>query len=192
MSIKENMILATINLIERSEGNIEDVTSRMIAKEANVSVGLINYHFQTKENLVEVSIQRIIESVITAFSMEGKEGLQGISLVIKAAQEVFEFLFNNASVSQISIQGDFMHPQEVDNTVKSIRGFTYLFKQCTRDDMEAKKLAFTLTATMQSAFLRRCESKELFGYDFTSEEERAQFIEELIMRLGGNNKWIEE
>jgi AcrR family transcriptional regulator len=52
--IKETIIDATISLIESSGGLIENITMRAIAQKADVAVGLINYHFTSKKNLIDV------------------------------------------------------------------------------------------------------------------------------------------
>ena len=58
--IKEKIIDATVSLIESSDGLIENITMRAIAQKADVAVGLINYHFTSKKNLIEICVQRII------------------------------------------------------------------------------------------------------------------------------------
>ncbi len=65
--LKEQIINATIALIENSDGLIENITIRAIAQKANVAVGLINYHFESKKNLIEVCVQRIISHVMATF-----------------------------------------------------------------------------------------------------------------------------
>lgn len=63
-NVKEAIIAATIDLIVNSDGNIDEITTRIIAYKANTSVGLINYHYQTKDNLIEICVQQIIGNVI--------------------------------------------------------------------------------------------------------------------------------
>ena len=43
---KEQLIEMTILLIKKQQGNVNEVTIREICKECNVSVGLINYHWE--------------------------------------------------------------------------------------------------------------------------------------------------
>ena len=47
---KEVIIKATTELIQENDGNITKITSRRIAERAGVGLGLINYHFESKEN----------------------------------------------------------------------------------------------------------------------------------------------
>ena len=40
-----------------STEDVKDITIRRIAYHANVAVSAINYHFQTKENLIDLSVK---------------------------------------------------------------------------------------------------------------------------------------
>ncbi len=50
MDSKEAIIQATIALINENGECIDDITVREICKKADVGLGLINYHFGSKEN----------------------------------------------------------------------------------------------------------------------------------------------
>lgn len=58
---------ATTELIEQHNGNIKVITARMIAAKADVGLGLINYHFGSKEKLITECVQRIIGGVVAGF-----------------------------------------------------------------------------------------------------------------------------
>ena len=71
-NVKEVIIHATTELIRESDGNITKITSRKIAGRAEVGLGLINYHFGSKENLITICVQRIINNVVMCFSPDKK------------------------------------------------------------------------------------------------------------------------
>ena len=64
MEIKDKIMDVTIDLIKEADGNVDKITIREIAKRAGIGVGLINYHFQSKKNLVDICVQQIISGVI--------------------------------------------------------------------------------------------------------------------------------
>lgn len=66
-SKKERLIEVTIELLKRHKGNVNEVIIREICKECNVSVGLINYHFKNKEQLITLCTQKIVFKVIENF-----------------------------------------------------------------------------------------------------------------------------
>ncbi|MGL6198699.1 MAG: TetR/AcrR family transcriptional regulator [Lachnospiraceae bacterium] len=181
---KEIIISKTIELIENSTGNIDEITTRTIAEKANVGVGLINYHFQTKDNLIEICVQRIIGKVISTFSPINTSYKNNMERLIAWAIQVFDFLFENQAVSRISIIGDLSHFSPNNNTDKSKKGFMLAIGD-DMDSKEKKLLAFTLTSAMQGAFLLSNDSKEVLGYDFSDKADRDRYITNLVTMLYG-------
>lgn len=181
--IKQDIISATIELIKSSNGNVGEITTRVIAEKANVGVGLINYHFQTKENLIEICVQQIIGKVVSSFRPIGGENFIGIERLINAASQVFDFLFENPAVSRISILGDFHSPALDDNTIKTMQGFEHLLSDCKMEANEKRIFSFALTTVMQTAFLRKENIKELFGYDLNTKSNRENFIINLVKAI---------
>ncbi|MDK2952449.1 MAG: hypothetical protein PWQ77_2114, partial [Kosmotogales bacterium] len=121
-NIKENIIEVTTELIRQSEGDINDITIRMIAEKANVGTGLINYHFQSKENLITLCVQRIIGNIVMKFSPLDRYYQNDRERLTDWAIQVFDFLFENKAISRISILGDLSDYSVDSNSVKTQRG----------------------------------------------------------------------
>ncbi len=70
---REKIILATINCIERD--GLHSVTIRKIAQEAQVNVAAINYHFRSKENLLNETQKYTLNSAFSDWEemLENKE-----------------------------------------------------------------------------------------------------------------------
>lgn len=183
--VRQKIIDVTIDLINNSDGAIEAITTRAIAEKASIGVGLINYHFQTKENLIETCVQRIIGTVITKFKPAANEKLNVKYRLKLTAKEVADFLIENPSVSRISILSDHIKPQIFDNTMKSVQGFLLGLGDSDMSDRDKKILVFALTSVLQSLFLRRELSKELFQLDFSIKQERDIFIDIIIDNMFG-------
>ncbi|KOF56400.1 MULTISPECIES: TetR/AcrR family transcriptional regulator [Clostridium] len=185
---KEKIIAVTIDLIQKANGETHKITTRAIAKEANVGVGLINYHFESKENLVEICVQRIISDVIKSFKPNSNDELNSISRLKKVTKMVANFLVQNPSVSKISILGDMNAPKEADNTMKTVNGFLFSMEDYNISKEEKMLLSFGLTSILQAAFLRKDTMKESLGLDFKSKKEREIFIDFMIDRLFGGRQ----
>ena len=56
MDNKEAIIQATIKLIEENGEHLEEITVRDICKNAGVGLGLVNYHFGSKDKLIEACV----------------------------------------------------------------------------------------------------------------------------------------
>ncbi|GIO41162.1 TetR/AcrR family transcriptional regulator [Paenibacillus apis] len=177
---KKAIVDATIELIQESGGNIEELTVRTIAERSNVGIGLINYHFQTKENLIEVSVQQIIGEVISKFKPDMNGNLNRIEQLKNVVKSVADFLAGNPSVARISILGDFKTPKTFDNTMQTVKGFGLSLKDVNFPDKDKTLLMFMITSVLQAVFLRRELSEELFGYQFDDKVQRDRFIDVIM------------
>ena len=185
--VKEAIIKATTELIEGSDGNMGSITARAIAEKSNVALGLINYHFDSKENLIAICVQRIINKVLMSFAPDKTDyskddGLTDKERLISFAQQTFDFLFANYAIIKISILSDFK-----DYKPKSNSAYTQLgFKFALRGNIpESKKqlIAFSLTSIMQTAFLTGENSELLTGYNLFEKSQRDLFVADTVSML---------
>lgn len=177
-NVKERIIEVTTGLIEQYNGDTKRITARMIAEQAGIGLGLINYHFGSKDKLITECVQRIIGKVVAGFQMEkqfetDKERLKAW------ATYVFNFLFEHSAISRISILGDFENYSANCNSVLTQRGFMHSLKE-NFSDGDKSILIFILTSAMQVAFLGTETVKEVLGYDFTKLEDRVAYIEKVV------------
>jgi AcrR family transcriptional regulator len=187
MDAKEKIMEAATALIGESAGDIGTITVRAIAERAHVGVGLVNYHFQTKENLIELCVQRLIGSYISQYRPNVDPNLKGAARLAEVAKSVADYLAANASVSQLSILGDLRSPGIQDNTMKTVAGFIASLSDTDIPDGEKKLLMLVLTAALQSLFLRRNLCIELFGADFNNKAQRDAIIELIVGRIIGKD-----
>ena len=186
---KELLIEATINLINEYNGDASKVTIREIATRSGVAVGLINYLFGNKDNLITICVQKIILNVVTTFTpnLNIDSSLDNNSKakykLSATAKQVFEFLFNNKSIARISILNDYKDYSDNSNSSMTIKGFTRVLGDLEVDELEKERIAFYLTSTMQVAFIRSLSNSNYLGYDFTNKESRDRFIDDLIEKL---------
>lgn len=184
---KEAIINATTELIEQSDGNINAITARAIADKSEVALGLINYHFESKENLIAMCIQRIINKVLMNFAPDKidyskDDGLSDKERLISFAQQTYDFLFANYAIIKISILSDFKDYKPKCNSAYTQMGFMFALRG---NISESKKqlIAFSLTSIMQNAFLCGENSKELTGYNLAEKTERDLFISDTVSML---------
>ncbi len=181
---KEKIIKHTIELIQKSDGNPEDITMRRIAKRAEVGVGLINHYFRSKDDLIEVCIQSIISEVIYSFRPGLSDNSDPLEMTKAVAKQVMDFLMENKQISKISILGDLKQPEVMDNTMKTVRGFANSLSGGTVESRHVLN-SFMITAVLQEAFLRKEILKDCLGVDFNNKEQRDNFIDSIIERFGG-------
>ena len=182
--IKEHIINTTISLIEGSDGLIENITIRAIAQKANVAVGLINYHFESKKNLIEVCVQRIISHVMATFpknaETEGSpapdDGRQ--SEMASFTARVFDFLLNHPEIAKISILADLTEPNIASNASVSYRAILKGLPET--EDKKSERIrrikAFMLLSAIHAAFLNRQISAKLLHMNLNNEDDYTDFL----------------
>ena len=68
--IKDRIIKTTTQLIEQYNGDLDQITSRLIAEKAGIGLGSINYYFKSKEGLIALCVQQIIGGVIAQLDLD--------------------------------------------------------------------------------------------------------------------------
>lgn len=178
--IRERIIDTAMALIKQSDGLTENITVREIAHKADVAVGLINYHFGSKKNLIEICVQRIISKVMETFSgtdnpTTGKDVNGNEFDIADFTASVFTFLINNPEISKISMLGDLSQPSTESNSSVSYRAILKTIPINEPENIRKIK-AFMLLSTIQSAFLNRSLSKELLATDLYSKKDYCSFF----------------
>ena len=180
---RERIIESTTQLI-REHGGTEPVTTRDIAARAGVGVGLINYHFQTKEHLLDLCTQRIISRVIDGFdAFAGSVDLPPVDKLRFLVKANMRFLMDNPGISRASILHDIHTPGGGDNTAQTLRAYVPVVREACGDKAdEAHVLALThsLIFTLQVLFLRGGVGALTSGCDPTDSEQVNRFIDTLI------------
>lgn len=189
-SIREKIIAVTMELMKESMGDINQITTRTISERANVGVGLINYHFQTKDNLINICVQRFISKSIEDFRPNIDPHAKTSEKLKQSISGVNKFLIDNESVSKISIIQDHINPEMDDNTMRSVRGINNSLMNYSADANEKNILVFALVSFIQNLFLRKELCKDLFGFDYDNDDERNRVLTLIIERLflENNNK----
>lgn len=185
--IKEAIIQATTELIEGSDGNIDSITARSIADKSKVALGLINYHFGSKDNLIALCVQRIINKVLMNFAPDKKDntiddGLTDKERLTSFAQQTFQFLFENYAMIKISILSDFKNYRPKSNSFYTQMGVRFALGSNIPEEKK-QLIAFSLTSILQTAFLTGKDAKQIMGYDLADRCERDRFVADTVSML---------
>lgn len=186
---KEDLIKITTDIIKENNGDVDKVTIRDIASRSGVSVGLINYHFGDKDKLIAECVQRIISNIVNSFkpTMNVDESLskfeKGKMRLIKTAQRVFSFFFEQPSICRVSILDDYRNYSNDCSSYFSLRGFSAVIGDAIEDHEEKERISFLLTTSMQVAFLRSLTDTKLLSFDLSKAEDRNNYIEYLVNKL---------
>lgn len=183
MDNREVIIQAAISLIEEKGERIDEITVREICKRANVGLGLVNYHFGNKENLMELCVERVVNGIVDSFrsmqeNMEGRTPFEALDYL---GNLTLNFLFSHYAVSKISMLADMRAPKADDNTHRTYLAYLPLVSACRPDwdRTTVERKTFCLIAAMQQVFLRSGILAEQ-GIDLENEEVRKAFHTQIL------------
>ncbi len=184
MDSREAIIQAVTALIEENGEHPENITVREICKRAGVGLGLVNYHFGNKDQLIEQCVERMINGIIEHFQrIQGEtDGFPPFEKLESLGNMTLEFLFAHEAISKISILSDMRFPKDNDNTSRTYDAFLPLVAACRPDWDEAtvKRKTFCLITVMQQMFLRWETVSNQIGLDLSKKENRQAWHSQIL------------
>ena len=174
MDTKEAIIQSTIDLIHEKGEQMDGITVREIAQRANVGLGLINYYFESKDKLIELCVERIVNGIVDAFHT-----------IREQTEKLTAF-----DKSRTSILSDMRMPKDDDNTHRTYMAYLPLMSACRPDwdEKTLKRKTLYLIAVMQQSFLRHKVIGQLYGIDLTNAKERKRFHETILHDILENDE----
>ncbi len=174
-SVEQRILESTIELIIEHQA-FDKVSMRKIADKAGVAVSMVNYHFQTKENLINLAIQSYIGRIIE--NSQSSSASPRTHLKSSAA-----FLAAHPGVSRVSILQDLQNPHEGDNTQRIeelvLRQLESSDKEGA-DSVQVKLRAIMQVATIQHLFLRSDLYEKSLNLDFLDKDDRDRIMDLII------------
>ena len=178
LNAKERILQAAIELL----AEFETITVRQIAERAEVGIGSINYHFQSKDNLLNEAVGRMMGDQAARWyePLEEAEGdpVNRLKMLLKDTSNI---AFRHAKLSRIAIshallQGNMEPAQLILPILRDIYGNT-------KDERELRLIAFQLITTTQVIFLRASAFRLYAGINVFDEKQRNESIETLVDNL---------
>ncbi|UUC42965.1 TetR/AcrR family transcriptional regulator [Clostridioides difficile] len=179
---RERIIEVTLNLLNEVD-DIEEITVRKIAERANVGVGLINYHFKTKDNLLSTAIGDVMSNIIaelyddSVYTLRPIEDLKNLLKKLCDTElhyeKVLPFVLN-----QCIANGDMQAEIDIVPMLRKIFGNK-------KDEMSLRIIALQIILPIQISALST-ESFQLYsGINIKNKYERDKFIDILIENIIG-------
>lgn len=178
---KSRIINATLNLIEETE-TIDKITVRQVAERANVGVGLINYHFDSKNGLLSTAIAELMAKMATGFlTSDHSSALPPLGKLKNMVKELFSFAEKHEklitfTITQNLVQGEMKTPLFLVPVLQEVFGNQ-------KDQMELRIIALQILLPIQVASINPEEFRLYTGIDLYDEKQRNQYIDALIDNL---------
>ena len=178
---REKLIQAAQELLDEEE-QIHKITARRITEQARVGLGSINYHFQSKENLLNEAVARILGDVadqwLAAIPVEEMDSATQLRTLLKETSRVAA---KYPQLSKVSIRYALNHGG-FDVQLMILPLLREIFGE-RKTELEIKLAAFQIIAAMQVGFLHEEEFRRYAGVDITQPPIRDQIIDLFIDNL---------
>lgn len=187
--MKEKIINETIHLIEMGGNRPENINFREICLNLNISLGLINYHFGSKKNLLNACVRKMIDGIVSNFEKirDSLNDLLPFEKLKKLSIMTLDYLFSNPNLSKLSINNDLAHPTLSDNTSHTIKAYIPLVKLCKPNfnDKQIHMLTYRLVFTMQNLFARAEIINQDLKINLYDKSQRDAFHDDMLIEIMG-------
>jgi AcrR family transcriptional regulator len=171
-------------LLERK--NVNKITTREIAKLANVNSALINYYYQSKDNLVFKAVEICMENMAKKLLDRDMQNEDHVSRLKNMIKEISNFAFNNYYLSEIAISTDIKNGS-INTSQMILPLLKEIFKE-NKTQSELKLMALQIITPMQVMFLNANDYKGYLLVDIFNEELRNELLDKMVDNIlkGGN------
>ncbi len=181
--MKSELIEQTIQLVGQAGGDVERVTVREIAAAAGVGVGLVNYHFGSKEALLHCCAQRVMQKQTEKLEQTARElsDEPEWDRLVGLMRRYCDLLAEQPGLVRMSLlddlrRGDF----EDDNIDDTMALFLPVVAAAMGDgatEDDSRMITHLLVHGLQAGFLRSASVRVRIGLDFYDPGQRERFIQ---------------
>lgn len=181
LETKERLIQVTLDLLDEVEG-VDDITVRQIAERAGVGIGSINYHFQSKDNLLNEAVMRVVGDVAASwyqpFQHQEVDPVTRLRQLFKESSRIVALYpkLSQVSVSHALLHSDFEVSSLIIPLLREIFGDR-------KSETELRLISFQLVTSMQVAYLRTEAFRRYSGIDVLDDQQREAAIDILVDNL---------
>ncbi len=175
---KARILEAAVKLLQEVD-RPEQLTIRQVAERAGVGIGLINYHFQTKENLTQLAATAIAGDLAehwqSTLDASIADPVVRLKALLKANASVGAQYAKLARLSVLHelLEGEFSVPLVIVPVLRDIFGRN-------KTEAEIRLLAFALVTALQVILIREPEFRHYSGINLFDVAQRDQAIDCLV------------
>jgi AcrR family transcriptional regulator len=174
---RQRILKAAAELLQES-GQADSLTVRQIAERAAVGIGLINYHFRTRDALVNDAIGQIMAEAAQPFlsqSPQTAEDPLGVlkSLFKETGRVGVHFKLARFTVQYALMQGNMEVQSMILPLLRQIYGQQ-------KNEMEIRLVAFSMVSALQVALIRSEALRLYAGVDINNDRQRDETIDMLV------------
>lgn len=172
---KNKLISSVIELLQEYD-DISEITSRKITERAGINLSTINYYFASKDELMNIAINKIIGDSAYTYFQDIKDNIKLPKdklryFLISISDIILHYKkYTKQITPYILLHGSFSQTIEILSLVKEC------FKE-SKSDEECKIISYQLISFMQLVFYRSDEFKSFSAIDIMNKQERDNLID---------------
>jgi AcrR family transcriptional regulator len=181
---REKITGATLRLINE-EGDIQNLSVRRIAKLAGVSFSTINYHFQSKDSLIDESLNISVKKVMNRWIELNKaldmDPAKKLKLLM---QNLGEYYSKHPNTMRISLLRNFSSYEQTDSSLYYFIDFILtplLLEICPeKSKLDIEKTIEMVFLSFPHTFLHFMFHPERSSINFFVKEEREAYFDKFV------------
>ncbi|MDQ0361982.1 TetR/AcrR family transcriptional regulator [Breznakia pachnodae] len=180
---KEQLLQTVIKMMKNTK-DINKITNRQIAAEADVNSALINYYFQSKDNLlleaVNTHMENLYKDIMESISNESNPVTRLKSMLMKFLElGISQYKFVKIPVSEEMKTGGITTNKMIQQTLKEI------YKE-DKSDFELQILASQILLPLQTIYLHIDEYKNYLDVTLDNTQILHQLVDSIFTNLNIN------
>lgn len=167
-------------LLKKLEANedITHLTSREIASLSDVNTAMINYYYQSKDNLLNQAVTHFMGHIFEEIIVKSKGNGDPIDRLKEMIKTIADVAIRNFSTGEIAILFDFKNGS-IKTSEMIIPLLREHFGKRKRDD-EIKVIGLQIIIPLQMMFLNQPLYKKYLTLDIQMLEERNKIIDAIV------------
>lgn len=174
----KSRILDTVVSMLREGVDVSEMTTREIAKLAEVNGAMINYYFQSKENLLNCAVDVCMGDVFNKMVNGDNEDTSVIDRAKNMTKAISDVAFSNYAIAKIALSSDIK-----GGAIDTLELLLPILKEAysgERTELELKMLSCQIVVPLQIIFINAAYYEEFFGIDIHTAQCRHEMIDRMI------------
>lgn len=171
----KNQLIEWVTELLQECNDVSEITSRKITERAKINLPTINYHFGSKDELINIAVGKLLEDAADTYFQNADNEKNPRDKLRKFLFSISDIVsdykkYTKEMIPYILLQGEFTQTIEILPLVKACF-------DGRKSDKECKIISYELISFMQLVFYRADTFKSFSGIDIMNKEERDRLID---------------
>jgi Transcriptional regulator len=180
---KERIMNTVVKLLQEQK-DVNKISIRQIAEEANVNSALINYYYQSKENLLNLAVEACMMDIYRNMFTRRAADDDPAGRLKTMIKDFAAFAFNNYFLAEIAIASD-LKTGSLTTTQMILPILSEIFHG-EKTERELKVLALQLIVPLQVLYLNAGKYQTYLTMDINDERQRNLLLDTLVENIIGS------